>query len=129
MSVVIVALFFDQPGADAHDIIAGLLHDPQGWLFLAVCFAAGAAFAFLVFASSTVSVPLLLDRPLDVRSAMIASVKAVRRNLRTMLAWAALIALLIGASMLAWFLPLIVVAPLLCCASWHAYREVLEPVA
>jgi uncharacterized membrane protein len=127
VSVVIVALFFDQPGADAHDIIAGLLHDPQGWLFLAVYFAAGAGFAFLVFASSAVSVPLLLDRPLDVLSAMISSMQAVRRNLRVMLGWAALIALLMAFGMLAWFVPLLLIVPLLGYASWHAYRELLEP--
>ncbi len=126
VSVVIVALFFDQPGADVRQILAGLLDDPQGWLFLAVYFAAGAAFALLVFASSAVSVPLLLDRPLDVLSAMIASVQAVRRNSRPMLAWAALIAALIAVSMLARFVPLLVVTPLLGYASWHAYREVLE---
>jgi uncharacterized membrane protein len=85
----------------------------------------GGLCAFLLFALTAVSLPMLLDREVDFVTAMRTSLRATRENLPVMLAWAAVIA---GATLLAlipWFLGLLVVLPVLGHASWHLYRRAL----
>lgn len=79
-----------------------------------------------LFASSVVSMPLLLDRRVSVLEAVLTSWKAVMTYPVTMALWAFL---LMGFSMLgifSLFLGLILVVPLLGHASWHAYRELVD---
>jgi uncharacterized membrane protein len=70
-----------------------------------------------------VSLPMMLDRPVDVLSAMIWSMQAALTNGATMLRWAATIAALLGLGMLGRFLPLALIVPVIGHASWHVYRE------
>jgi len=123
VSVVLVALFFDQPANSLSALAAGLAQDPEGFVFFAVYFVVGGGFAWLVFATGVVSLPMMLDRPVDVLSAMIWSVQAALTNGATMLRWAAAIAALLGLGMLGWFLPLALIVPVIGHASWHVYRE------
>lgn len=123
VSVVIVALFFDQPAATLDALLAGLAADPEGWVFVTVYGLAGAGFAWLVFATSVAAVPMMLDRQVDVLSAMIWSFQAALANLPAMAGWALAIALLIGLGMLARFVPLAVIVPVIGYASWHVFRE------
>lgn len=102
------------------------LWSPAGLRMLAVEVVVGAAVAFLLFALTVVSLPLLLDREVDFVTAMLVSVELVRDNLGVMLLWAMFIA---GASLVAmvpWFLGLILVLPILGHASWHVYRRALD---
>jgi uncharacterized membrane protein len=123
VSVVLVALFFDQPATSLSELAAGLAQDPEGFVFFAVYFLVGGGFAWLVFATGITSLPMMLDRPVDVLSAMIWSFQAARTNAGTVLRWAATIAVLVGLGMLARFLPLALIVPVIGHASWHVYRE------
>ncbi|HBG99442.1 MAG: DUF2189 domain-containing protein [Rhodobacteraceae bacterium] len=96
---------------------------PNGLAMLAMGSVVGAFFAFVLYAVTVVSLPLLLDREIDFASAMIASFSVVTRNFATMTGWAALIAVLLAIGMLPGFLGLFVVLPLLGHASWHLYRR------
>jgi len=40
-----------------------------------------------------------------------------------------LIVVLIGSSLMLWFVPLVVTAPLVGHATWHAYREMVQDAA
>lgn len=82
----------------------------------------GGAIALLLYAISVISVPMMVDRDIDIVTAMIASVKCVISN-RAMLGWALVIACTIAAAMIPLFLGMIVVFPILGHASWHLYRK------
>lgn len=91
--------------------------------------ALGGLMAAPVFASSVVSMPLLLDRRVSVLEAVLTSWKVVLSHPVTMAFWAFL---LMGLSLLgifSLFLGLILVVPLLGHASWHAYRESIDASA
>lgn len=86
----------------------------------------GALLAAAVFALSVVTVPMLVDRPVDVVTAALTSLRCCARNPLPMLAWAACIAALTLFGFLTLMLGLIFAFPLLAHASWHAYRELVE---
>ena len=123
VSVVLVALFFDQPATSLSELAAGLAQDPEGFVFFAVYFLVGGGFAWLVFATGISALPMMLDRPVDVLSAIIWSFQAARTNAGVVLRWAATIAVLVGLGMLGRFLPLALIVPVIGHASWHVYRE------
>lgn len=85
----------------------------------------GAALAFLLFAMTVVSLPLLLEKEIDFVSAMILSIRTVAANLWVMLIWAGVIAVLTLVALVPWFLGLVIVLPVLGHATWHVYRRAL----
>jgi uncharacterized membrane protein len=103
--------------------IPTLLFTPHGLGLLVTGTAVGAAFAFLAFALSAISAPMLMDRKIDVISAVVASVSAIRANKPAMLLWAGLIAALVACGLAFLFVGLAIVFPLIGHATWHAYRE------
>ncbi len=126
VSVVVVALFFTGGVPKLETILADIMATQDGWFFAAAYVAAGAGFALLVFATSVVSLPMLMDREhSDTVSAMITSVNAVRRNFMPMLLWGGLIMLLTALGFASFFVGLVVVIPVIGHATWHAYRELV----
>jgi uncharacterized membrane protein len=104
-----------------------LFTTPEGLTFLIVGHLVGAVMALATFALTVVACPLLLDRDVDVITAMIASVHAVIRNPRPMLGWAVIVAGLLAVGLLPLFLGLAIVLPILGHATWHLYRRLVEP--
>ena len=100
-----------------------LFKTSAGLSLLALGTAVGACFAFVVFAVTALSVPMLMDKHIDVVSAISLSLRTVTNNLKPMLLWAWLIALLIAFGCATLFVGLIVAFPLLGHATWHAYRS------
>jgi len=98
---------------------------PEGLTLIAVELAVGAVAAFVLFALTVVSLPLVLDKEVDFMTAMLLSFETVTRNLAVMLAWAAVIAAISLAGLLPAFLGLMVALPLLGHATWHMYRRAL----
>jgi uncharacterized membrane protein len=95
----------------------------EGWLVL------GGVLAAPVFASTVVAVPLLMERRTGVLAAVLTSWRVVLAHPFTMAVWAATIASLTLAGMMVAMLGLVVVVPWLGHASWHAYRDLVEPPA
>lgn len=88
--------------------------------------ALGGLMAAPMFASSVVSMPLLLDRRVSVLQAVLTSWKAVLTHPVQMALWAFLI---MGFSLLgifSLFMGLVFVVPMLGHASWHAYRDLVD---
>ncbi len=98
----------------------------NGLMMIAVELGVGAVLAFLLFALTVISLPMVLDREVDFVTAMLTSLAAVRANLPVMLVWAALIAVLSVVALIPWFLGLIVMLPVLGHATWHLYRRALH---
>ena len=121
-SLVVIAVFFTT-GMPSSVGIAQAVLNPQNLEFLLAYLMVGGVFATLVFATSVVSIPMILDRDTDAISAAITSIAVVLDNTGVMLWWAALIVGLTAAAMLLpWSLGLLLVGPLLGHGSWHAYR-------
>jgi uncharacterized membrane protein len=119
-SLVVFAISFDGM-PDFKGSIATLL-DPANLGFLAAYVAVGGVFAGLIFAISVIAMPMILDRHTDAISAALTSLRLCLTQTGVMLWWGALITALVTAALLPWFLGLLVVAPVLGHASWHAYR-------
>ena len=98
-----------------------------GWVeFLAVGSAVGSIFAAIVFSSSVVALPMMLDRNTDAITSALTSVAAVFQNKGVMALWAALIASLMLIGFVTAYLGLVIVLPLIGHATWHAYRETVK---
>jgi uncharacterized membrane protein len=93
--------------------------------FVLTYLAVGLGFAAIVFAVSVVSVPMMLDRGTDTIVAALTSVRALADNPAPLIFWAALIVLLIGIGFATLFIGLVVTAPIVGHATWHAYRELV----
>ncbi|HTX25338.1 MAG TPA: DUF2189 domain-containing protein [Steroidobacteraceae bacterium] len=85
----------------------------------------GAILAATVFTLSVVSVPIIIDRGASATEAMGASARATWHNLPAMLVWSGLIVALTALGFLSIF-GMVVVAPLLGHATWHAYRDLVR---
>jgi uncharacterized membrane protein len=85
----------------------------------------GAVLAGIVFAVSVVAVPLIIERHVNAVDAMWVSIKAMFANLPAMVIWSSLIVALTAFGFLTLLVGMIVVAPLLGHATWHAYRDLV----
>jgi uncharacterized membrane protein len=88
--------------------------------------AMGALLAAPVFASSVVAIPLLQDQAVGVLAAVLTSWRVVQAQPLPMALWAALLMGLTVLGMLTGLLGLVVIAPWLAHASWHAYRDLVS---
>ncbi|MEM6621283.1 MAG: DUF2189 domain-containing protein [Pseudomonadota bacterium] len=101
----------------------------SGMIMLAIGTVVGAALAALLFAISVVSVPMLIDRDVDMVTAMITSFKAAAENRDAMAFWAMILVGAVVIAMLPLFFGMVLVFPALGHASWHVYRKVVPPDA
>lgn len=120
-SLVVFAVFFNT-GMPSTTSVLTAIFNPGNWQFLAVYTAVGGVFAMLVFSTSVVSIPMILDRDIDAITAAINSIRVMFANPGVMLLWGFLITTLTALALLPWGLGLILIGPLLGHASWHAYR-------
>jgi len=98
-------------------------------LFLAVGSAIGALFCAIIFTASAFSLPMIMDRKVDVVTAVITSINAVFRNKSAMLVWACLIVTCILIGFATAFLGLIILLPLIGHATWYGYKETIDAAA
>jgi uncharacterized membrane protein len=88
--------------------------------------ASGAVLAMVVFMLSVVAVPLIIDRHASATDAMWTSARVTFANIPAMLVWAGLIVCLTAGGFITLLLGMVVVAPLLGHATWHAYRDLVK---
>jgi uncharacterized membrane protein len=122
-SLFVIAVFF-YAGMPSSFGAMQFLTNPDNQDFVIAYLTVGCLFSSLVFAISVVSIPMILDRDTDAITATITSFAVVLENTAAMVLWGGLIAALMGMSLLLpWGVGLLLVAPLLGHASWHAYRD------
>ena len=100
---------------------------PEGLGFLAVGTGVGAFISYILFCTTVVGIPLLLDREIDLITGIIFSFKAVFRNLAPMIGFGILVVALTFVALVPMFLGLLVVLPVLGHASWLLYKAVVAP--
>jgi uncharacterized membrane protein len=96
-----------------------------GWAMIVEGVGVGFLFSLLVLAISVVSFPLLLDRGVGLRTAVLTSIRAVAANPGPMAVWGLIVAGALVIGSIPAFLGLIFVMPVLGHATWHLYRKVV----
>ncbi len=125
VSALLFWLFLKHPMREPLDLLRYALVG-QGALLFSLWLLAGGLGAALVFALTAVSAPLLLDRRIGLRAALLASVRAVGDNPLPMALWAVLIMAVSLASMATLMIGFVFAVPLIGHATWHAYRDLID---
>ena len=123
VSLALFAINFD--GLPSTERALAALRTPDNLSFIIAYCTVGAVFAFLVFITSVIAIPMILDKRVDAVSACLTSMRACIANPITMAVWAALITLLIAMAMLPFLLGLLIIGPVLGHGTWHAYRALV----
>lgn len=104
-----------------------ILLDPNNIGFVLTYAAVTALFGTIAFAISAVSVPLMLDKPVDAITAALTSMRACLERPALLLFWGVVITVVTVLSVLPLGLGLMIGWPLIGHASWHAYRGIIKP--
>lgn len=128
VSMLLFGLFVRAPIGGLYAFLRYAVHE-QGDLLFVLWLVSGALGAGVVFAATAVSVPLLLDRETDLRSAILTSIRAVGDNPGAMGLWAVVIMLATALSLATAMLGFVVAVPVIGHATWHAYRDLVDATA
>jgi uncharacterized membrane protein len=124
-SATLITLLAPVPITTPREFIQHVVLARNGFLF-ELWLALGGMLVAPIFASTVVTIPLLLDRQLSVKRAILTSWQVILTNPVPMAVWGGLI---MGLTLLGFafaLLGLVLVVPLLGHASWHAYRDLLD---
>ncbi|MFG6443296.1 DUF2189 domain-containing protein [Roseateles sp. LKC17W] len=127
-SAALVTGFAADPIHHPRDFLIKVVLNDDSHLF-STWLALGALLAAPMFASTVIAIPALIDQPpgkLGVLGAVFTSWKVVLEHPAPLALWAALILALTLAGMATLLLGLVIVAPWLGHASWHAYRDLVS---
>lgn len=94
--------------------------------FLLLGTAVGAIFCVGIFFVTAFTQPILLERKVDLATAVITSINAVWVNRVPMFIWAGIIFSVVAIGFVTGFIGFIVLMPLLGYASWHGYIDTIE---
>ncbi len=86
----------------------------------------GLIFSCVIFSISAFSIPLMMERRVDMMTAVFTSYNAVKNNLAPMILWALLIVLGIAIGFLTAGIGMIITMPVLGFATWHGYRQTIQ---
>jgi len=125
-AILVFALFYDRPIPTWENFIPQVFLSGRSPLFLFTGVSVGAVIALFTFSITVVTVPMLMDRRIDLLSAIKTSLEATRRNWSAMALWASLIVMFVGVGLVTFYLGLIVTMPLVGHATWHAYRDLVQ---
>ena len=124
-SAALITLLAPVPINNPVDFVQHVVLARSGFLF-ELWLVLGGTLAGPIFASTVITIPLLLDRRLGLLQAVLTSWRAVLANPLPMAFWAALIMAFTLLGMATALMGLVLVLPLLGHASWHAYRDLVD---
>jgi uncharacterized membrane protein len=127
-SAAFITAWAPAPVHSPMDFVRVVVLAREGWLFEAWLLL-GAVLAAPVFASSVLTLPLLLDRRIGLWAAVLVSWRCVMDQPVLMAHWAAWIMGLTALAMTPLLLGLPLVLPVLAHASWHAYQDLADASA
>ncbi|CCQ73033.1 DUF2189 domain-containing protein [Magnetospira sp. QH-2] len=128
-AVLTFALSFPHVGGSLETVIDRILFTMDGWIFLATGTFIGGILAGIAFLFGVITLPMMLDRKVDVFAAAGVSFMVIAKNKGAMLTWAGLIVIFTGAGLATAYIGLAVTLPLIGHASWHAYRACVDAEA
>ncbi|NCA69006.1 MAG: DUF2189 domain-containing protein [Sphingobacteriia bacterium] len=124
-SVFLFIMLFNEPFPPFSRFIPVVILSGEHTTLLLAIILVGAFFAAAAFCISAITVPMLIDRPIDGFTAMRTSVRAVLHNWIPMLLWAMLLVVIVGAGLLTFYIGLFIAVPLVGHATWYAYRDLI----
>jgi uncharacterized membrane protein len=124
-SVFLFIMMFRDPFPPFSSFMSTVVFSGQYTGLMLAVVLVGAFFAICAFCISAITVPMLIDRPIDGFTAMRTSIRAVTQNWMPMLLWAALLVAIVGAGLLTFYVGLFIAVPLVGHATWHAYRDLV----
>lgn len=124
-SAALITLLAPVPINNPVDFVQHVMLARSGFLF-ELWLLLGGVLAGPIFASTVITIPLLLDRRVTLMQAVLTSWRVVLVNPLPLAFWAALIMGLTLLGMATALLGLVLVMPLLGHASWHAYRDLVD---
>lgn len=121
--LVISMIFWLRVASIIHALYPPYISNNLGELipFLMVGTGVGAFLAAVVFMLSAFTQPILMERRVDLMTAVLSSVNAVWSNKGAMLVWAGIIISFVVVGFLTYFIAFLVLMPLLGYATWHGY--------
>lgn len=123
VATIIFALFYGGEISSFDAFVRNFSVSGELMMVMVIWAVAGALLASMVFALTVVGIPMIVDKKVDIITAMVTSVKTAQANVPAMMVWAAIIVVL---SLLGWatmMVGLLFIMPLLGHATWCAYRE------
>jgi len=93
--------------------------------FLTLGTLVGVAFTGLVFFITAFTQPVLMERRVDLATAVMTSINAVKTNFNVMMLWAGVILLSVLLGFATFFVGFVFLMPLIGFASWHAYIDTI----
>jgi len=124
-SAAVLLVLAPHPITSMADFLETVVLNPQGFL-LETWLALGGILAAPIFACTVITVPMLLDRQVSLRTAITTSFRVVATHPLPIAFWGALLLILTLLGFVSALIGLVLVMPLLGHASWHAYRDVLD---
>ncbi len=123
---ILLALFLQWQNFSSIGELARILFTTEAGLsFLLVGSVVGAFTATCLYTITVIAMPLLLDKNVDVVTAMITSFKTVRNSPVVMLCWGAAVGAATLLAIASLFLGVIFVFPILGHVTWHLYEQVV----
>ena len=107
------------------DFLLRLFTTRDGWTLILLGNLAGGVFAVIVLATSIVTFPMLVDRPVDATTAMGVSLRAFAANWKVLIGWGVIVATLLALGSIPAFVGLAVVLPVLGYSTWHLYERIV----
>lgn len=124
---IYITNFGEAAPASISSFVSDVLTTPEGWSLILWGNLTGFVFAVIVLATTVVTFPLLLDRHVRAGVAINASIRATIANPGPVALWGLIIAVLLVAGMIPFFIGLAIVLPVLGHATWHFYRKLIVP--
>ena len=114
------------PPASIGVFLHQLFGTPAGWAMMVVGDLVGLVFAIAVLTLTWVSMPMLVDRPVDSWTAIHTSMRAVAANPMMAARWGLTVAVLLVIGSIPAFIGLAIVLPWLGYATWHLYTRIVD---
>ncbi len=80
----------------------------------------------IVFSLSIVTIPMIIDRHIDAKSAILTSLETFTKDSSALLVWGFIITSLVGVAFLSKLLLMPLIFPLLGHATWYAYKDLIK---
>lgn len=125
-AALLYAALIGSAPASLGEFLRTLFTTAEGWGVILIGNALGAAFGMLVIAVSVASLPMLVDKDVDARTALRTSFAAVQKNKGVMVRWGLIVTGLLILGSIPAFIGLAVVLPVLGYATWHLYTRLVD---
>lgn len=124
---LLTALFLGSKSMSSVEAFTGVVTSTSdGAVYLLTGTIVGGVLALVLFSTTVISMPLLMEREYDFVTALITSIRAVFANPIPMLMFGAIVTFLAFIALAPFFLGLLIVLPVLGHATWHLYKKVIS---